>query len=64
MSIPSLQHFLDIRSLEPEQFWGLLRLAKELKDERARFGRNAPILTDQIVGHAISEAESAHQGEL
>jgi ornithine carbamoyltransferase len=44
MSIPSLQHFLDIQSLDAGQFWGLLGLAKELKDERRRMGRNAPIL--------------------
>ena len=47
MSIPSLPHFLDIQSLEPDQFWGLLRLAKELKNERTRMGRNAPILADR-----------------
>lgn len=47
MSIPSLEHFVDIQSLDAEQFWGLLRLAKELKEERIRLGRNAPILTDR-----------------
>ena len=47
MSIPSLQHFIDIQSLEPEQFWGLMRLAKELKKERVRLGHNAPILHDR-----------------
>jgi ornithine carbamoyltransferase len=44
MGIPSLDHFLDLQSVSETQFWGLLRLAKELKDERARMGRNAPIL--------------------
>ncbi|GIV77939.1 ornithine carbamoyltransferase [Litorilinea aerophila] len=44
MAIPALQHFLDIQSLTDEQFWGLLRLARELKDERIRLGQNAPIL--------------------
>ncbi len=47
MSIPPLQHYLDIESLTPDQFWALMRLAKELKDERTRFGRNAPILADR-----------------
>lgn len=47
MSIPSLSHFLDIDSLLPEQVWGLLRLAKELKSERQRLGVNAPILADK-----------------
>jgi len=44
MTIPSLSHFVDIQSLSCDQFWGLLRLARELKDERNRLGRNAPIL--------------------
>ena len=47
MSIAPLRHFLEIRSLVGEQFWGLLRLAKELKDERQRLGRNAPILDNK-----------------
>ena len=46
MAIPSLPDFLDIQSLSPDQFLGLLRLARELKTERTRLGRNAPILTD------------------
>ncbi|RIK53328.1 MAG: ornithine carbamoyltransferase [Chloroflexi bacterium] len=44
MAIPALPHFLDIESVSAEQFWGLLRLAKELKHEHTRLGRNAPIL--------------------
>ena len=44
MTIPSLSHFADIQSLSSDQFWGLLRLARELKEERNRLGRNAPIL--------------------
>jgi ornithine carbamoyltransferase len=44
MSIPALAHFLDIESITPAQFWGLLRLAKELKETRTRLGQNAPIL--------------------
>jgi ornithine carbamoyltransferase len=43
-NIPALQHFLDLNHVSGEQFWGLLRLAKELKDERKRLGQNAPIL--------------------
>jgi ornithine carbamoyltransferase len=42
--IPALDHFLDIESVTSEQFMALLRLAKELKDERTRLGLNAPIL--------------------
>jgi ornithine carbamoyltransferase len=44
MSIPALAHFLDIESVTSEQFWALLRLAKELKEARTRLGQNAPIL--------------------
>lgn len=44
MKIPALSHFLDIATLSDDQFWGLLRLAKELKEERTRLGQNAPIL--------------------
>lgn len=44
MSIPALAHYLDIESVTSEQFWGLLRLAKELKEARTRLGQNAPIL--------------------
>lgn len=43
-TIPPLTDFLDIQGLSSEQFWALLHLAKELKDELKRFGRNAPIL--------------------
>jgi len=45
MSIPALAHFLDIESLSADQFWGLLRLGKELKGELGRLGKNAPILS-------------------
>ena len=45
MSIPALSHFLDIESVTAEQFAALLRLAKELKQQRARLGQNDPILT-------------------
>ncbi|HXF62702.1 MAG TPA: ornithine carbamoyltransferase [Caldilineaceae bacterium] len=44
MAIPALAHFVDLETVSPEQFCGLLRLAKELKEERARLGRNAPVL--------------------
>src|SRR5215210_7594699 len=44
MSIPALAHYLDVESVTAEQFWALLRLAKELKAERTRLGQNAPIL--------------------
>ncbi len=49
MPITPLQHFLEIRNLDEDQFWGLLRLAKELKDERTRLGRNAPILDNKAL---------------
>ena len=42
--IPALPGFLDLQHITSEQFWGLLRLARELKDERSRLGQNAPIL--------------------
>lgn len=45
--IPPLSHFLDLQDLSTEQFWGVLRLAKLLKDERAQMGKNAPILADK-----------------
>ena len=44
MSIEPLNHYLDLESLSQDQFWGLLRLAKQLKQERATQGYNAPIL--------------------
>jgi ornithine carbamoyltransferase len=46
-AIPPLAHFLDMDSLSPEQVWGLLRLAQELKDERRRLGVNAPVLANK-----------------
>lgn len=44
MAIPALNHFLDLADLSGEQFWGLLRLARRLKDERNERGANSPIL--------------------
>jgi ornithine carbamoyltransferase len=49
MPITPLRHFLEIRSVDEDQFWGLLRLAKDLKDERTRLGRNAPILDNKAL---------------
>ena len=43
--IPALSDFVDLQHVTSEQFWGLLRLARELKEERNRLGQNAPILT-------------------
>jgi ornithine carbamoyltransferase len=43
-AIPPLRHYIDLNELSVEQFWGLLRLAKTLKDERRESGRNAPLL--------------------
>ncbi|MEJ5246409.1 MAG: ornithine carbamoyltransferase [Caldilinea sp.] len=42
--IPALSDFVDLQHVTSEQFWGLLRLARELKEERNRLGQNAPIL--------------------
>ena len=47
MAITPLQHFLDVDSLTSEQFWGVMRLARDLKEERARNGNNAPVLADK-----------------
>ncbi|MEM7125274.1 MAG: ornithine carbamoyltransferase [Chloroflexota bacterium] len=47
MSIRSFSHLIEIQSLSNEQFFALLHLARELKDERRRFGRNVPILADK-----------------
>lgn len=46
-TIPALTHYLDLESVSREQFWGLLSLAKALKDERRQAGRNEPILADK-----------------
>src|SRR5678815_5833534 len=43
-AIPPLTHFLDLRAVSNEQFWGLLRLARHLKDERTATGGNEAIL--------------------
>ena len=43
-TIPALAHYLDLESVTSEQFWGLLRLAKRLKEERLQQGQNQPIL--------------------
>ncbi len=47
MSIPPLSNFTDIQSLSTEQLVGLLQLARELKEERAKMGRNVPILANK-----------------
>ncbi len=44
MSTPSLQHFIEIGDLTSEQFWGLLGLARRLKEEWLRTGHNDPVL--------------------
>ena len=44
MAIPAFNHFLDLADLSKDQFWGLLRLAKHLKDERKERGANESIL--------------------
>jgi ornithine carbamoyltransferase len=47
--IPPLRHFIDLNELTTEQFWGLLRLAKTLKDERMTTGRNMPVLANKAL---------------
>lgn len=44
MNVPCLSHYTDIAVLTSEQFWGLLKLAKQLKDEWTQTGHNEPIL--------------------
>ncbi len=44
MTVPALEHFTDIDSLSSQQVWGLLRLAKQLKNELREMGQNPPIL--------------------
>jgi ornithine carbamoyltransferase len=48
--IPALTHFLDLGQVSDEQFWGLLRLARHLKEERTAGGRNEPILAGKALG--------------
>jgi ornithine carbamoyltransferase len=48
-SIPALAHFLDLGDVSDEQFWGLLRLARQLKEERTANGRNEPILAGKAL---------------
>lgn len=44
MSVAPLSHFTGIEELSSEQFWGLLKLARRLKDEWTQCGRNEPVL--------------------
>ena len=44
MSVTPLNHFTGIDVLTSEQFWGLLKLARQLKMEWTHCGRNEPIL--------------------
>ena len=54
-AIPALAHFLDIDSVTSDQFMGLLRLAKELKDARSRLGQNAPILAGKSLAMVFTK---------
>jgi ornithine carbamoyltransferase len=56
MAIPALQHYLDIESVSGEQLWGLLRLAKELKNERQHLGQNAPLLAGKSLALLFQKA--------
>ena len=49
MAVAPLKHFLEIGQLSEEQFWGLLLLARALKDERTQMGRNEPILAGKAL---------------
>jgi len=44
VSVQPLCHFTGINDLSSEQFWGLLKLARQLKDEWMQRGCNEPIL--------------------
>jgi ornithine carbamoyltransferase len=48
-TIPAFDHFLDIQGLSSAQFWGLLRLARRLKEERAQGGQNEPVLAGKAL---------------
>jgi ornithine carbamoyltransferase len=54
-NIPALEHFLDIESVSAEQFAALLRMAKELKESRARLGQNAPILAGKSLAMVFTK---------
>lgn len=47
MAAPAFSHFTDIELLTSEQIWGLLGLAKRLKDEYRQQGHNRPILQNR-----------------
>lgn len=44
-----MEHFLSIAALTPDELWGLLHLARELKDEW-QAGGNEPILKGKVLG--------------
>lgn len=48
-SVSGLRHFLDLGDVTHDQFWGLLRLARRMKDELATQGRNAPLLAGKAL---------------
>ncbi|MCL4863033.1 MAG: ornithine carbamoyltransferase [Caldilineaceae bacterium] len=48
-SVSGLRHFLDLGDVTPDQFWGLLRLARRMKDELTTQGRNAPLLAGKAL---------------
>jgi len=49
MTLSALSHFITIDDLSSAQFWGLLELARALKEERTRFGANAPLLSGKAL---------------
>lgn len=58
--IPALSDFLDLQHITSDQFWGLLRLARELKEDRNRLGQNAPIPGRQVAGPYLPETQPTH----
>lgn len=44
-----MKHFGDISQLNAREFFGLLKLARELQDQLARTGRNEPLLAGQTL---------------
>ena len=51
-----MKHFTDIARLSPQEFKGLLRLARNLQDEWDREGRNAPVLDGRSLAMVFMKA--------
>ena len=51
-----MKHFTDIACLSPQEFKGLLQLARNLQDEWDREGRNAPVLDGRSLAMVFMKA--------